>query len=161
MQSIRSAPVGRSLGACTRGGGGGGGVTIITFEQTLRHGAIRPVPGALAGRRIDTWHGKPHLSLPLWGKWSMQPNPSRLCATRCLVSGGLFWKRKEGRDGEEEEEEGGSWCWSEIHIPRRDPYFGTAYTLCKSPLKADVLSLSGEMLGYVSLNQYHLFTLPG
>lgn len=66
MQSIRSAPVGRSLGACTRGGGGGGGgVTIITFEQTLRHGAIRPVPGALAGRRIDTWHGKPHLSLPL------------------------------------------------------------------------------------------------
>lgn len=29
----------------------------------------------------------------------MQPSPSCLCATRCLVSGGLFWKKGEERRG--------------------------------------------------------------
>lgn len=49
MRSVRCAPV-RSLAARARGGGGGGegeGEPMISSEQTLQHGAIRPVLGAL------------------------------------------------------------------------------------------------------------------
>lgn len=64
MRSVRCAPVGRSLAARTRGGEGGGegeGEPMISFEQTLQHGAIRPVPGAFTAWRRRTCVGRTHL----------------------------------------------------------------------------------------------------